>query len=158
MQVGSELEAAPGWMAVEADLYDIAGRVKEYDSLACLVVEAATGRLGIARWNERWPSRPGGAYCLARECVDRVHGGGLFGVPDARVLWDMRLSDAHTQITTSFDAYVRRQRDLSERARERAFAAGVDEQMVHAERVAHDAYTKDAGWKPSIRVPRAVAA
>lgn len=158
VKVGSELVAAPGWFVVDADLYDIAGRVREYDSLARLVVEPESGKFGLARWNERWPGRPGGAFCLARESVDRVNGGPLTGVPDARVLWDMRLSDAHTQITTSFDAYVRRDRDLRERARRRAYADGLDEQMVHAERIAHAAYTKDAGWKPSIRVPRGVAA
>lgn len=156
MRLGPALDAAPGWRPVTEDLYEIAERVREYDDLALLVRDDA-GRLGLARYIEQWPGRPGGAYVLARECIDRTNGGSpLSGVPDGRVLLDMQLSDGHRRIRGSFDSFVRRSRDERERARARKRRHELDETMEHAEKIAHLAYTKDFGWKPHMRVTKAV--
>lgn len=155
MRLGPALDAAPGWRPVTEDLYEIADRVREYDDLALLVRDDA-GRLGIARFNGRWPGRVGGDYVLARECIDPYDGSPLTGCPDARVLSDMGRTDGHRRLRGSFDSYVRRQRDAHERVRARKRAQEMDEHMYHAEHVAHLAYTKDFGWKPSMRVNRAI--
>lgn len=157
MLIGKELEAAKGWFLVDADLHDVSGRVREYDGLARLAFCPETRQLGIARFNERWPGKPGGGYCLARECQDRETGEYLTGEPDARVLWDMRMSDSHFQIRGTFDSWARKYRDRQEAARRRKRAADLDAMMDDAERVAHAANTKDFGWQPMISVPKKVA-
>lgn len=83
-----------GWRFVERDLYDIARRVREYDSEARLIREDGTGQLGLARWQKSNVMGTPGYWAFARNLHDLDTDLPLRGEPDARVCRVQRSSDA----------------------------------------------------------------
>lgn len=158
MLIGQELTFGPGWSLVEGDLYDITGRVREYDADARLVVNE-DGELGLAHFDRGSSLAPGGALLVARTCVDWAAGSNplppLTGVPDARVLWDQRVSDSRRIV--SMDAWNRRRRDAVARAQARRKLERAEWSQAMAEEYVFLASRKDAGRRPRIAVPRSVA-
>lgn len=93
MKVGGKMsrsDIGAEWRFVEADLYDIVRRVKEYDSDAALVRSDRDGQLGIARKAPNLAFISGTEWVLARPLE-------MYGEPDARVIQTMRESDAWTR-------------------------------------------------------------
>ena len=158
MLLGESLVLFPEWRLVEADRYDITGRVREYDPDARLVVNE-DGELGLARFDKHSSLMPGGALIYARTCVDWAAGTNplpeLVGTPDARVLWDQRVTDAHR--IRNFDTWNRAMRDKRRAAEARRKLRNRDWNREMAERFVNIAHRKDLGWRPTIRVPKAVA-
>lgn len=159
MLIGSELELFPEWRLVEGDLYDITGRVREYDPDARLVI-SEDGSLGLARLMRDSALMPGGAMILARTCVDWGAVDcdplpDLLGEPDARVLWDQRVSDAHR--IRNMDVWNRRRRDMVARAKTRQRLRRDEWSAEMAARYVNIAQRKDIGYRPTISVPKAVA-
>jgi hypothetical protein len=158
MLLGESLTLFPEWRLVEADLYDITGRVREYDRDARLVVNDE-GELGLARFDEYSSLLPGGAMIFARICVDWAAGTNplpeLTGTPDARVLWDQRVTDAHR--IKNVDTWNRMMRDRRHQAENRRKLRNREWNREMAERFVNIAQRKDLGWRPTIRVPKAIA-
>lgn len=159
MLIGAELELFPEWRLVEGDLYNITGRVREYDPDARLII-GEDGQLGIARYVRESALMPGGVILPARTCVDWSAVGqdplpDLVGEPDARVLWDMRVADAHR--IKNQDAWNRRRRDMVARAKLRKRLARQEWSAEMAARYVNIAQRKDMGYRPTISVPKAIA-
>lgn len=156
MRLGEPLDLFPEWRTVEDDLYDITGRVREYDPDARLIINEA-GDLGLARYDRSSSLIPGGCLILARECVDwtRPDTPALTGTPDARVLWDQRMSDAHR--IRNMDSWNRAMRDRRQRAELRRRLTRAEWSRDMAERFVNIHQRKDRGYRPTIRVPKAIA-
>lgn len=156
MRLGEPLDLFPEWRLVEADLYDITGRVREYDPDARLVVNE-DGEIGLARWDRNSRLIPGGALIFARECVDwtRPDTPSLVGTPDARVLWDQRVSDAHR--IRHLPTWNRAMRDRRQEAEYRRTRERREWSADMAARFVNLAQRKDLGRRPVIRVPKAIA-
>lgn len=158
MLIGQELAFGPGWRLVEADLYDITGRVREYDADARLVVNE-DGELGLAHFDRRSVLAPGGALIVARGCVDWAAGSSplppLTGTPDARVLWDQRVSDSwRVRDRVGWEA---RRRAALRRAEDRRRLARADWSGGMAEEYVHIAQRRDLGRRPFAAISKAVA-
>lgn len=153
MLLGHPLPAPySAWRVVEGDLYDIAGRVREYDPDARLVANDETGQLGLGVINQH-----SGRMQLAREMFDSKTDRPLVGTPDGRVLrcqiaYDSRrFRDIRTWQRMVREAYHAGE-ERNDRATEETLAP-LSEQYVHA-------YGKDIGFKGRAFIPdreRAVA-
>lgn len=159
MLIGAELELFPEWRLVEGDLYNITGRVREYDADARLVINE-DGVLGLARYMRESTLLPGGAIIPARTCVDWSAVGqdplpDLTGEPDARVLWDQRVADSHR--IRNQDSWNRRRRDMVARAKARKTLERKEWSAEMAARYVNIAQRKDIGYRPTISVPKAIA-
>lgn len=102
MLLGSRAPIPGKWRFVDADLYGITDRVREYDADARLVRDDENGGLGLARRVDGPLKAYGYEWVLARRLEDPSTGNDLMGEPDGRVIQVMRYSD------------VRRLRSLSE--------------------------------------------
>ena len=143
MLLGQKLPGAySGWRFVEGDLYDIAGRVREYDQEARLVREDGSGNLGLAVWQHNHFQVPGGTWTLARIIHDLNTDTPLDGEPDARVIRFMRATDSRR--FANIETWNRKVKEAT-RARELRKDLATEEGFGdHAERYVH-AYGKDLG-------------
>ena len=146
MLLGDRLPGAyTDWRVVEADLHDIAGRVREYDSLARLVRNDETGQLGLARWQDNHYLIRGGALAFARAMHDLETDAPLTGAPDERCMRFMRAADSRR--LRSMREWYRRSRDASYRRESEVEEASYEENHPHAERIVH-AMRKDTSVNP----------
>ena len=149
MQLGNSVPGLEdeGVFFVENDMYEIARRVKDYDSDAALVCHKPYDmRLGVARFvrDEKWA--PGGAWVIAFWCNDQETGDPICDVPDARVIGLMEKFDSRTRQNQENSAKwarrvimmreYRRLRELRDRAGQTA------EESVHGWRQARGVKTK----------------
>ncbi len=145
MLLGQSLPAPySGWRFVDADLHDIASRVREYDPDSRLVRNDENGQLGLGVWHSRHEI-PGGAFTLAREMFDPVTDAPLAGEPDGRALRCQRGYDSRR-----FSDIRVWQRQVAEArvARETRKRIASEESFGdHAERYVH-AYSKDVPANP----------
>lgn len=154
MLIGSELPFDDGWHFVEGDLYDIHRRVREYDSEAALVRDSETGELGLARFNNDTPLKPGGAYILSCTCLDPRTRQPLVGEPDARVVSFQRIADGHR--IDNLTVWARRRRDALAAQRAADKAAKSEWSRHHAHEYVWRHSRIDKGVKPTIAVPRSL--
>lgn len=153
MLLGDRLDGAyTDWRVVEGDLYDIAGRVREYDPEARLLRQDATGLLGIGRYVPNYYLTGTRGLAFARQVVDMSTDVPLDGTPDARVLHWMWWNDAHRF----------RLRDAQRRAEEahwrneaRRDRDSYEEMYEPAERYMHG-YRRDLSAKPFAAISRGI--
>lgn len=144
MLLGSRISrttAMLDWRFVEADLYRICDRVKEYDREAALIRSDATGELGLARRVPQWRMTTQDEYVLARPL-------GLYGEPDARVIDQMYWSDSHNKDNAEYYAALDR---AGVRAAEKAQKNTREEMAPYAQEMAYR-FRKDLGRQDRIAV------
>lgn len=142
MLLGQKLPAPyQTWRVVEGDLYDVAGRVREYDPEARLVRNDQTGQLGLGVWHKTHPI-PGGALTLAREMFDLDTDAPLIGEPDPRALRCQRGYDIRRW--GNVRNFQRAQAAAADRREFRNALASEESFGDHSERYVH-AYGKDLG-------------
>lgn len=155
MLVGERLPLFDEWSVVDRDLYGIAGRVREYDPDARLLVHE-DGSLGLGRVTVFMGVR---MLVPARGCVDWFAGTRvlpvLTGEPDARVLFDQRVSDSH-RIKDRAGWFARRM-DAVEAAKARVKAERSEWTAEQSERFVNVLARKDLGYRPTISVSKKVA-
>lgn len=154
MLLGDRMTGAyTDWRVVEDDLYDIAGRVQEYDPEARLIRQDGTGLLGLARYVDNHYITGKRGLAFAREIVDLRDDTPLAGCPDARVIRFMEATDSR-RIRRMRDWYMRTL-DAHWRREARAEQEEYERQYEPAERFVH-AMRDDVSAKPFAAIGRSV--
>lgn len=154
MLLGDRMTGAyADWRVVEGDLYDIAGRVREYDEDARLIRQDGTGRLGLARYIDNHYVTGQRGLTFAREIVDLRSDEHLEGCPDGRVIRFMEATDSR-RIRRMRDWYAR-SLDAMWRAEARQQQKDYEENYEPAERFVHN-MRRDNSSMPFAAVPKAV--
>ncbi len=141
MLLGHKLPAPySSWRVVERDLYDVSGRVREYDEDARLVREDESGQLGLGVHIRRHGVP--GPLVLARPMHDLDTDLPLEGEPDGRVIHFMRATDSRR-----FHDIRTWQRMVKDAGDKRAYKAAMSSEesfTEKAEQYVH-AYGRDIG-------------
>jgi hypothetical protein len=83
------------WRFVEEDMFDVCGRVQQYDPGARLVRYDESKHLALAVWNDKSPVFTGGAWMVAKRMYYPGTDDPWTGEPDARILEIQRAADSH---------------------------------------------------------------
>lgn len=142
------------WRFVEDDVFNVCGRVREYDPAARLVRQDSTNHLALAVWNDKSPVFTGGAWMVAKRLYYPGTDDPWTGEPDARILEIQRAADS--QRIANLAEWRRKEKlawDAENEARER-------EAQEHSKEFAEgfvDAFRAGDGTHVSLYLPSRVA-
>lgn len=142
------------WRFVEEDMYNVCGRVQDYDPGARLVRHDSSGHLALAVWNDKSPVYTGGAWMVAKRLYYPGTDDPWTGEPDARILDIQRDSDSH-RVKNLAD--WRRKEKLAWEAEHEARERAARQDSAEFAEGFVDAYRAGDGTKISLYLPSRIA-